>query len=161
MLHKIKSVLVTAMCCVLMIFCAVATAAQSISSTENFSALKKDPAALFNKANTCRLKKLLGEKGYDLFSQAMSLVTNEDDGVNFVAISGGARGLFTIFEGYFRMSTTGNLWIAYLFDNQVHYFTTDPETLNQPPKIMQDWSSRFKDAKWIPQLITTEPDNCK
>lgn len=130
-------------------------------SEENFKALKENPSTLFSKTNACHLKSILGAKDYDLFNQAMSLTTGEDDAPNYLSISGNVRGLFTIFEGFFRMSKDGKVWIAYLFNNQVHYFTNDASTLNQPPKIMTDWSSRFKEAKWISTLVKVTPDNCK
>lgn len=78
----------------------------------------------------------------------------EDDDAEYVTISGNVRGLFTIFEGFFRATKSGKIWIAYLYDSKVHYFTNDEATLNHPPQIMLTWSKRFSDAKWVAQNTT-------
>lgn len=148
----------------LSLFLSFSVAAQTNSSffaESNFVALQKDPLTLFSKANTCFLKALLGKEDFNFFHESMSLMTDEEDEPNFLAISGNVKGLFTIYEGFIRISKTGKIWIAYLYDGKVHYFTNDKDTLNQPPKIMLTWSKRFEDAKWIPKLLEIKADNCK
>jgi hypothetical protein len=92
----------------------------------------------------------------------MDLLTNETDDPGYVSISGNVRGLFTVTEGFFRVSDKGQVWIAYLTNGKVHYFTNDTATTKQPPKIMAVWSSRFKNAEWKYHKISTDKlDNCK
>lgn len=130
-------------------------------SEQNINALKNDPTVLFSKANTCQIKALLSKKDFDAFNENMSQVsTLDNDEPGYVSISGAVRGLYTIMEGFFRIGPSGKIWIAYLSDNKVHYFTNDAQTLNSPPKIIQDWSSRFKDAKWENKLVTFKEAKC-
>lgn len=143
------------------ICCLAQTPNQSpLFSEQNIQTLKTDPAALLSKNNSCRVKTILGEKDFKTFSETMSLVSVVEDEPNYVSISGNVRGLFTVMEGFFRISKLGQVWIAYLQDGKIHYFTNDDASLNKPPQVMLQWSSRFKDAKWINQQIKLQPDKC-
>lgn len=144
----------------LLSFPVFAKSSEGLFSANNFAAINKDPLELFSSVNECRFKALLGKKDFNSFRESMSLETNEDE-PNYVAISGSVKGLFTIYEGFFRMSKDQKVWIAYLYDSKVHYFTNDEATVNKPPQILMDWSSRFKEAKWINKQLAVKPDNCK
>ena len=159
--HKLLTFLTFIISGLLISFSVMASPAQGFFSEDNIKALKNDPLVLFSKSNACHLKSILGKKDYPLFKESMSLETSEEAAADDVVISGGVRGLFTIYEGFFRMSSTGNVWIAYLYDNKVHYFTNDEASLKQPPKIMVDWYGRFKEAKWITKQVTVNPKACK
>lgn len=160
-MRRIISIFVVSLINLIFGYCAYAGVNQGLFSDANFAALKKDNTTLFSKTNTCHLKALLGANNFNLFHESMSLMTTTEDTANEIAISGNVRGLFTIFEGFFRMSKSGQVWIAYLFNNEVHYFTNDEASLNQPPPKVKDWSKNFQDAKWIPTLISIKPDSCR
>ena len=153
---------ISAICIALISFSVMAASAQSaLFAEKNFQALQKDPTELFSKENTCYLKAILGKKDFDAFKETMAQMTNVDDEADYVSISGNVKGLFTVMEGFFRMSKSGNVWIAYLTDGKVHYFTNDAASVKQSPKVMQDWASRFKEAKWVDKEIKVDTKSCK
>jgi hypothetical protein len=129
-------------------------------SQENMRAIKDNPSTLFSAVNTCRLKTVFDKKDFTLFSDAMSQMTVVDDEPGFVSVAGNAKGLFTIYEGFVRMTTAGKVWIAYLYDGKVNYFTNDAATVSEPPKVMRDWASRFKEATWVNHLLIAKPVIC-
>lgn len=75
-------------------------------------------------------------------------------------IHGGVRGLYTIMEGIIMSGTTGELWAAYLDDDVVRYFTTEPKWKEQLPKTIEDWRSRFSEkvVKFHPYASATRLD---
>ena len=156
------SLVISMMCAMVFSFATMASSTNGLFSAANFKALKNDPATMLSKTNACRLKAILGEKDFKQFDETMSQMSNNDDAPDFISISGNEKGLFTIMEGYVRLSKAGKIWLAYLHEGKVYYFTNDEASLKQAPKIMQDWSSRFKEAKWVDHpLLSIKPDNCK
>ena len=129
-------------------------------SEENLNALKNDPISLFSAVNTCRIRSVLGQKDFDLFSEAMDQMSIEDDAPGFVSIAGNAKGLSTVYEGFMRISNSGKVWAAYLYEKKIHYFTNDEASYKQPPKIILDWASRFKGAKWVDNLLIVKAVIC-
>jgi hypothetical protein len=142
-------------------FTVQANSDQGLFSKENLQAIKNDPTVIYSKVNACRLKSMLGAKDYAVLNKSMDRLATDDDAAGYVSVSGAVSGLYTIMEGFIRLSDSGKVWIAYLKDNKVYYFTNDKAALKQPPTIMQKWSSRFNDAKWIDKHITIKPDTCK
>ena len=63
--------------------------------------------------------------------------------------TGGVRGLYTIMEGIIMRGENGQLWIAFIDDEEVRYFTTENEYRHKLPKTIENWRGRFKEKKVI------------
>ncbi|WP_213803741.1 hypothetical protein [Granulicella sp. dw_53] len=61
------------------------------------------------------------------------------------AIFGLVRGLATIMEAIVMRSSTGSLWAAYIDDDVVRYFTTEPASRTKLPATIEHWRSGFSD----------------
>jgi hypothetical protein len=62
---------------------------------------------------------------------------------------GGVRGLYTIMEGIIMCGSRGELWVAYIDDDVVRYFTTQSEWKTALPKTIEDWRSRFAEKEVV------------
>lgn len=104
---------------------------------------------VLNELELARLYSISGEY-FDSLSQRfqeMSDVENLDD-FHAKVTRGGVRGLYTIMEGIVMVGMTGELWIAYIDDDDiVRYFTTQAKWKNALPKTIDVWRERFKDKK--------------
>jgi hypothetical protein len=67
------------------------------------------------------------------------------DSFDAKVINGGVRGLYTIMEGIIMSGSQGELWVAYLDDNVVRYFTTEPKWKEELPKTIEDWRNSFNE----------------
>ncbi len=68
---------------------------------------------------------------------------------SFIAqvLIGGVRGLYTIMEGIIMLGSRGELWVAYIDDDVVRYFTTQSVWKTILPKTIKEWRSRFSEKK--------------
>ena len=64
-------------------------------------------------------------------------------------ISGGVRGNFTSAEAIVMRGSEGQLWAAYIDEEVVRYFTTEPKYKTTLPATMEHWRERFKEKKVI------------
>lgn len=114
-------------------------------------ARKKDAlfeCGVLNEIELARLYTISGEY-FDSLSerfQGMSDAENLDDFHAKVTV-GGVRGLYTIMEGIVMCGMTGELWVAYIDDDVIRYFTTQRKWKNELPKTIDNWRERFKDKK--------------
>jgi hypothetical protein len=97
-----------------------------------------------------RLHSIVGQ----YFDPMMKCFQGLSDGENsdvFVArvTIGGVRGLYTIMEGIVLRGERGQLWVAYIDDDVVRYFTTECEYKAKLPNTIEKWRERFKDKSII------------
>jgi hypothetical protein len=62
---------------------------------------------------------------------------------------GGVRGLYTIMEGILMRGKGGELWVAYIDEDLVRYFTTECEYKNRLPKTLEQWRERFREKEVV------------
>jgi len=72
-----------------------------------------------------------------------------DTNLHGEAFFGLVRGLGTIMESILMKGARGELWAAYIDDEQVRYFTTEPAYKRQLPKTIEQWRSKFKDKEVV------------
>jgi hypothetical protein len=70
-----------------------------------------------------------------------------DTDISGLAFFGLVRGLGTIMEGILMKGTRGELWAAYIDDERVRYFTTEPAYKHHLPKTIEAWRSRFREKE--------------
>lgn len=108
-----------------------------------------------------RIYSLLGNY-YTAFKTRMEGIGECDNLDTFSAkvFRGGVRGLYTYMEGIVMCAPHGGLWVAFLDDNDVKYFTNDINWKTRIPKSIEAWRDRFKDkeVKFISD-VQTLPDN--
>ncbi|MBN9123504.1 MAG: hypothetical protein BGO99_05220 [Nitrosospira sp. 56-18] len=103
---------------------------------------------VLNELELARLYSISGEY-FDSLSQRfqqLNEVKNDDD-FHAKVIRGGVRGLYTIMEGIVMLGMTGELWVAYIDDDVIRYFTTQVKWKNVLPKTVDNWRERFKDKR--------------
>jgi hypothetical protein len=95
-----------------------------------------------------RLYTISGEyfQGLSLRFQGLSAGENID-AFHAEVVVGGVRGLYTIMEGILMRGMHGELWVAYIDDDRVRYFTTQTKWKNMLPKTIDAWRERFKDKE--------------
>lgn len=101
---------------------------------------------LFNELEMMSLARLIGEY-YEPLRLRFQVIGKSECLDTFVAkvIHGGVRGMYTIMEGIIMSGCRGELWVAYLEDEVVRYFTTQSDWKDTLPKTIENWRSRFKD----------------
>lgn len=57
---------------------------------------------------------------------------------------GGVAGLYTIMEGVIMRGDGGQLWVAFIDDTVVRYFTTEHGFKNRLPRTIEKWREPFK-----------------
>jgi hypothetical protein len=98
-----------------------------------------------NELDLARLYSISGQY-FDALSlrfQGLSAGENKDS-FDAAVIIGGVRGLYTIMEGILMRGVHGELWVAYIDDDCVRYFTTQTKWKNMLPKTVDVWRERFK-----------------
>ena len=65
------------------------------------------------------------------------------------AFFGLVRGLATTMEGLLMKGTRGELWAAYIDNEQVRYFTTEPAYKHRLPQTIEDWRFGFPEKTVI------------
>jgi hypothetical protein len=98
--------------------------------------------------NELELERLYSISGdhYDSLGQRFQGLSESEniDAFSADVIIGGVRGLYTIMEGIMMRGSNGELWVAYIDDEVVRYFTTQSEWKNLLPKTIENWRERFK-----------------
>jgi hypothetical protein len=110
---------------------------------------------LMNELELSRLYSLVGTF-YDalmLRMQGISPGNNSDDFEARVLI-GGVRGLFTIMEGIVMIGRSGEMWVAFLDDEMVRYFTTQTKWKERLPNTIEEWRGRFSEHGVVPHHYT-------
>lgn len=103
---------------------------------------------ILNEMELARLYSISGQF-YDSLRQrfqGLSESGNLDDFLADVRI-GGVRGLYTIMEGILMRGPSGELWVAFIDDEIVRYFTTQSEWKDKLPKTIEAWRERFQDKE--------------
>ncbi|MGZ3954381.1 MAG: hypothetical protein ACXVLT_07215, partial [Flavisolibacter sp.] len=62
-------------------------------------------------------------------------------------VRGGVPGLYTINEGIIIVDKSENIWGAFLDVDKVYYFTSDKNSQNKLPEVIEEWRSNFKDIE--------------
>ncbi len=110
---------------------------------------EKDPSKLFDDARvTCALKQLLTSEEYTALTDrmdSMAMGEQDVDKLGAFVFPGGVRGLYTIMEAIVMVEPSGKLWVAYIDDEQVKYFTNVPAFLQKPPETIEQWRARFEE----------------
>lgn len=58
---------------------------------------------------------------------------------------GGVAGLYTIMESIVMCDDRGKMWVAFIDDDSVRYFTNVPEDRERLPRTLEDWRKSFRD----------------
>lgn len=110
---------------------------------------------LENKTVDQRLKALLG-RDFDYFIECFDTsegIYNEER--DSYIITGGVRGLYTIMEGIVEITQSGELYAAYLEDNNVNYYSSNKE-FNFDNDTFLNWIFQFGDR---PIVYKNQLDN--
>ena len=105
---------------------------------------------LLNELEISGIYTLMGQYFEDLMDrfQGIGSEENKDSFVSDV-FRGGVRGLYTIMEGVLMLDRKGRIWVAYIDEDVVRYFTTESEWKARLPKTIESWRGGFKDKKVI------------
>ncbi|MCX5543038.1 hypothetical protein M3A49_26715 [Paraburkholderia sp. CNPSo 3076] len=68
---------------------------------------------------------------------------NLDGELGARVVWGGVAGLYTIMESIVMLNRYGQMWVAYIDDETVRYFTNVPAYRDTLPATIEDWRSRF------------------
>jgi hypothetical protein len=91
-----------------------------------------------------RLYAITGQYYRPLVDRFQQVGTGENADVFPAKVTtGGAKGLYTIFEAIVMRGENGQLWAAYVDEDVVRYFTTEPEFKDHLPKTIEQWRQRF------------------
>jgi hypothetical protein len=115
-------------------------------------------AGILDELDLMRLKRLVGKFYEPIRScfQGISQVDNLDQ-IQGTAASGGVRGLYTIMEGILLRGDDGNLWVAFIDDDVVRYFTTAPNYHTKLPATFEHWRERFAEKTVLYDSDITSP----
>ncbi len=92
-----------------------------------------------------RLYGITGQYYRPLLDRFQQVGTSENnDTFTAKVITGGAKGLYTFFEAIVMRGTDGQLWVAYIDDEVVRYFTTEREFRERLPQTVERWRDRFR-----------------
>ncbi|OWQ47873.1 hypothetical protein CDL60_04560 [Roseateles noduli] len=69
----------------------------------------------------------------------------EDGSTRF--IRGGVPGLYTEMESIVMLDDTGNMWVAYIDDAVVRYFTNVPTDRDKLPEVFESWRQNFREKE--------------
>lgn len=71
------------------------------------------------------------------------------DQISGRAVQGGVRGFYTHMEGLLIIGSRGALWVAYIDDDVIRYFTTEPDWQDRLPAAVDKWRERFADKSVV------------
>jgi len=102
----------------------------------------------FDELDLQRLYSITG-KYYRSLVERFQQIGSDENADMFVAkvTRGGAKGLYTIFEGIVMKGDRGQLWAAYIDGDVVRYFTTEQEFRERLPITIEKWRQPFADKK--------------
>lgn len=134
-----------------------------VAFSGNFIRLKDSlfDLGILNEMDLARLYSISGQF-YDSLRQRFQGLSESDNLDDFYAdvTIGGVRGLYTIMEGILMHGPGGELWVAFIDNEIVRYFTTQSEWKNELPKTIEVWRERFKDKELIyHQIVDVIPNN--
>lgn len=107
-------------------------------------------AGLINELELGQLQRLLGSsfKAFRDSTGDISVYDVSESGV-VKALAGGLAGLYMTRETIAVFGDEGQLWCAYLEDDQVNFFASHPGEFGSMPKVMESWRERFADRKVV------------
>jgi hypothetical protein len=101
-----------------------------------------------NELELARLYSLVGE-GMDSLRECTADTSEEraadDDSVR--VIRAGVAGLYTIMESIVLVDDAGRMWVAYIDEAVVRYFTNVAQDKRQLPATIEIWRERFRDME--------------
>lgn len=97
-----------------------------------------------NELDLQRIYNILGGYYFD-FKKRMEGIGEGENLDTFPAkvFHGGVRGMYTSMEGIVMCSPNGGVWVAYLDENDIKYFTNDNNWKTKMPKTFEEWRKRF------------------
>lgn len=103
-----------------------------------------------NEMELQRLHQIMGKHYFD-FKSVMEGIGERDCLDTFPARTyhGGIRGLYTTMEGMLMIGRMGEVWVIYLLDNKVRYFTNVLRWKKSLPKTFEVWRERFLELSVI------------
>ncbi|WP_142502821.1 hypothetical protein [Klebsiella sp. 2680] len=114
-----------------------------------------------NELDLQRIYNVMGSYYFD-FKKRMEGIGKYENLDTFEAkvFHGGVRGMYTYMEGIIMISPEGGIWVAYLDDNDIKYFTNDINWKEKTPKTIDNWCSRFQqvEIKYISDASTLPHD---
>lgn len=123
-----------------------------VSFTGDYESQKNSLSELgmLNELEISRVYNLTGQYFDSLMARFQGIGSAENNDT-FVAevFTGGVRGLYTIMEGILMLDKQGRIWVAYIDEDVVRYFTTEFEWRERLPKTIDSWRSRFKEKQII------------
>lgn len=105
---------------------------------------------VLNELELARLYSISGQY-FDSMSQrfqGLSPLENLDD-FHADVTGGGVRGLYTIMEGIVMRGIFGELWVAYIDNDVVRYFTTQTKWKDKLPKTIEQWREKFQEKEIV------------
>jgi hypothetical protein len=97
-----------------------------------------------------RLYGITGQYYRPLLDRFQQVGTSENnDTFTAKVITGGAKGLSTLFEAIVMRGADGQLWAAYIDHEVVRYFTTEREFRERLPQTIEMWRGRFRDKNVV------------
>ncbi|BDG72529.1 hypothetical protein Rmf_24580 [Roseomonas fluvialis] len=106
---------------------------------------------LINELELSRLYNITGSHFDKLLDCTSDIGSSEnlDHELNAQVITGGVAGLYTFMESIVMLNNAGEMWVAYLNDSKVYYFTNVPSFKTTLPKTIEAWRGRFEAAEVI------------
>lgn len=105
---------------------------------------------VFDELDLSRLYKILGTHFEDFRRSFQSLSEAENlDDYSAIVFVGGSAGLYTTMEGIAMRGDSGQLWIAYIDDDIVRYFTTECQCRTELPLTIEHWRERFSQKEVV------------
>ena len=105
---------------------------------------------ILGKLDLARLYSITGSF-YDSLSHRFQGLREHENCDSFAAkvTVGGVRGLDTIIEGIVMRGKSGELWVAFIDDKVVRYFTTECDFKHRLPVTIDKWRERFMDKEVV------------
>jgi hypothetical protein len=97
-----------------------------------------------NELKLSRLYSITGEY-YEKLKKCTQDLSNIDSLDRYAArvMAGGVPGLYTIMESIVMIGSHGELWAAFIDDEEVRYFTSQPSSKTVLPAAFDEWRSNF------------------
>lgn len=114
-----------------------------------------------NELDLQRIYNVLGSYYFDFKKRMEGIGEGENlDTFDAKVFYGGVRGMYTYMEGIIMLSSKGGIWLAYLDDNDIKYFTNDINRKTKTPRTIDNWRSRFQqvEIKYISDTSTLPHD---
>ncbi|MDO8177834.1 MAG: nucleotide-binding protein [Undibacterium sp.] len=106
--------------------------------------------AILDELDLARLYRLLGIH-YESFRVCFQGIGEQDNLDPFIATIGvgGVRGLYTIMEAIVMRGERGELWVAFIDNDIIRYFTTESAYKNILPITIDVWRAAFKNKEIV------------